>query len=180
MNLSIITFLFILINIFQTTPAFFPLFLHPCQSFSTTSFLPLLPFSPPSSNPILTHEVLRASTTDFVSFDENYIFHLVCHKFFSFSLFLLFLNSRNHSSSFFLQGNDVRNSFNSNIFSNSFTFANDIASLPPLTNTERQLLAEGQRIQKQARSGRCGFGMVVVDVKAPVDRVFDMLTQFAR
>jgi len=51
-------------------------------------------------------------------------------------------------------------------------------SLPTLTKRELLDLASGQRVQKQNRSGRAGHGLVVVDVKASAEEVFNTLTQF--
>jgi hypothetical protein len=51
-------------------------------------------------------------------------------------------------------------------------------SLPSLSKREKMALANGERIQKQNREGRSGYGIVVVDVDAPVETVFDELTRF--
>lgn len=50
--------------------------------------------------------------------------------------------------------------------------------LPPLTKREKMALARGERIQKQNREGRSGYGIVVVDIEAPAEEVFDTLTRF--
>jgi len=51
-------------------------------------------------------------------------------------------------------------------------------TLPALNTRERLALAAGERIQKQNRDGRAGYGIVVVDVQASADDVFDELTKF--
>ena len=51
----------------------------------------------------------------------------------------------------------------------------NIPFLPPLTLADLRILHEGGRVQKQARSGRTGSGLVVVDVKAPLQDVFELL-----
>lgn len=52
--------------------------------------------------------------------------------------------------------------------------------LPKLTSSELDSLAKGNRIQKQSRSGLSGSGLVVVDVNADVDTVFNELKNFNR
>lgn len=52
--------------------------------------------------------------------------------------------------------------------------------VPQLTPRELLLLSRGERIQKQTRTGRSGFGMVVVDVPAEENVVFNTLCDFER
>lgn len=52
--------------------------------------------------------------------------------------------------------------------------------LPTLSTVDLKSLARGERVQKQSRSGRSGFGMVVVEVNASADSVFMELTKFER
>lgn len=51
-------------------------------------------------------------------------------------------------------------------------------SLPTLTRDDIQQLQAGERVEKQNRDGRSGNGLVVVDVKASVDEIFDALASF--
>ena len=50
--------------------------------------------------------------------------------------------------------------------------------LPTLSVSELEALSRGERVQKQERSGIRGDGLVVVDVKAPADIVFNALANF--
>ena len=50
-----------------------------------------------------------------------------------------------------------------------------VSFLPSLTLADLRILHDGGRVQKQARSGRTGNGVVVVDVKAPLQDVFNRL-----
>jgi len=50
--------------------------------------------------------------------------------------------------------------------------------MPTLTNKEKLDLLMGKRIQKQHRLGRAGYGLVVLDVTAPIDDVFSTLSSF--
>jgi len=50
--------------------------------------------------------------------------------------------------------------------------------LPKLTFGEKKLLLAGERIQRQERNGASGQGMVVLDVEADPDAIFDALTKF--
>jgi hypothetical protein len=52
--------------------------------------------------------------------------------------------------------------------------------LPDLSPRELVQLSRGERIQKQSRSGRSGYGLVVVDVPAPESEVFNTLCDFNR
>ena len=52
--------------------------------------------------------------------------------------------------------------------------------LPKLTTSELESLANGNRIQKQSRNGLSGSGLVVLDVNADVDTVFNELKNFHR
>jgi hypothetical protein len=56
---------------------------------------------------------------------------------------------------------------------------NDL-QLPELTPRELIELARGERIQKQSRTGRSGYGLVVVDVPAEESVVFNTLCDFDR
>ena len=57
---------------------------------------------------------------------------------------------------------------------------NDKMMLPKLTTSELESLANGNRIQKQSRNGLSGSGLVVLDVNADVDTVFNELKNFHR
>jgi hypothetical protein len=50
--------------------------------------------------------------------------------------------------------------------------------LPKLSAEQKQLLAEGERIQEQSRMGREGSGYVVLDVKVPPYVVWECLLDF--
>lgn len=50
--------------------------------------------------------------------------------------------------------------------------------LPSLSSSEEQQLLNGERIQKQARNGNSGYGVVVVDVKASLTDVFTALAAY--
>lgn len=50
--------------------------------------------------------------------------------------------------------------------------------LPTLSRIELQQLQAGERVEKQNRDGRSGNGLVVVDVKATVEEIFDALASF--
>lgn len=50
--------------------------------------------------------------------------------------------------------------------------------LPTLTKTELEALSRGERVQKQERSGIHGEGLVVVDVRASADTIFNALARF--
>lgn len=65
----------------------------------------------------------------------------------------------------------------SNPSSSSSVFAE--VDLPYLSPRDKMKLAAGERIQKQNRDGRVGEGLVVVDVCADPDLVFNTLTQFS-
>jgi len=52
--------------------------------------------------------------------------------------------------------------------------------LPTLSRTDKAALLLGERVQKQDRKGHSGYGVVVLDVPAPAEEVFDALTQFDR
>ena len=54
-----------------------------------------------------------------------------------------------------------------------------VIKIPYLTPREKMSLARGERVQKQERNGVRGSGLVVLDVEAPVDEVFDTLTKFS-
>lgn len=47
--------------------------------------------------------------------------------------------------------------------------------LPSLTIADLNILREGGRVQQQTMNGRTGYGFVVVDVKAPLQGVFEKL-----
>lgn len=51
-------------------------------------------------------------------------------------------------------------------------------TLPTITKEQRQLLADGERIQEQSKMGREGSGYVVLDVKAPPYVVWECLLDF--
>lgn len=51
--------------------------------------------------------------------------------------------------------------------------------LPYLSPRDKIKLAAGERVQKQNREGRVGEGLVVIDVRADPDVVFNTLTQFS-
>ena len=51
-------------------------------------------------------------------------------------------------------------------------------SLPSLNRREIQQLQAGERVEKQNRDGRSGNGLVVLDVKASVDEIFEALASF--
>ena len=53
-----------------------------------------------------------------------------------------------------------------------------VIKIPYLTPREKMSLARGERVQKQERNGVRGSGLVVLDVEAPIDEVFDTLTNF--
>jgi hypothetical protein len=55
-----------------------------------------------------------------------------------------------------------------------------LLNLPHLTRRDKQMLANGERIQIQYRDGRSGRGFVVLDVPASPDTVFRTLTLFDR
>ena len=50
--------------------------------------------------------------------------------------------------------------------------------IPELSVEDKEVLLRGDRVQKQERSGSCGEGLVVVDVKSSPDVVFNQLTRF--
>jgi hypothetical protein len=50
--------------------------------------------------------------------------------------------------------------------------------LPQITQEQRDLLANGERIQEQSKMGREGSGFVVLDVKAPPYAVWECLLDF--
>ena len=52
-----------------------------------------------------------------------------------------------------------------------------VIKIPYLTPREKMSLARGERVQKQERNGVRGSGLVVLDVEAPIDEVFDTLTK---
>ena len=52
--------------------------------------------------------------------------------------------------------------------------------LPTLSRADKSTLLAGNRVQKQERSERAGYGVVVLDVPVGADTVFDVLTQFER
>ena len=52
--------------------------------------------------------------------------------------------------------------------------------LPTLSRADKTALLAGNRVQKQERSERSGYGVVVLDVPVGPDTVFDLLTQFER
>lgn len=52
--------------------------------------------------------------------------------------------------------------------------------LPELSQIELIKLSRGERIQKQSRTGRSGYGMVVVDVPMEQEIVFNTLCDFER
>lgn len=52
-------------------------------------------------------------------------------------------------------------------------------SLPFLSPRDKMSLAAGENVQRQDRDGSRGKGIVVVDVFAPADTVFDTLCQFS-
>ena len=54
-----------------------------------------------------------------------------------------------------------------------------VIKIPYLTPREKMSLARGERVQKQERNGVRGSGLVVLDVEAPIDEVFDTLTKFS-
>lgn len=51
--------------------------------------------------------------------------------------------------------------------------------VPYLTPREKMTLATGERVQKQDRKANCGSGLVVVDIPADADLVFETLTRFS-
>jgi hypothetical protein len=51
--------------------------------------------------------------------------------------------------------------------------------VPYLTPREKMTLAAGERVQKQDRKANCGSGLVVVDIPANADLVFETLTRFS-
>jgi hypothetical protein len=51
-------------------------------------------------------------------------------------------------------------------------------TLPQITQDQRDLLANGERIQEQSKMGREGSGFVVLDVKAPPYAVWECLLDF--
>jgi hypothetical protein len=51
--------------------------------------------------------------------------------------------------------------------------------LPVLSNFDVAALRRGERVQKQDRLGRSGYGFVVLDVDATPEDVFDALTQIS-
>jgi len=51
-------------------------------------------------------------------------------------------------------------------------------NLPLLSRSDKEALLAGERVQKVDRRGHAGYGLVVLDVPAPPDVVFDVLTQF--
>ena len=51
--------------------------------------------------------------------------------------------------------------------------------VPYLTPREKMTLAIGERVQKQDRKANCGSGLVVVDIPADADLVFETLTRFS-
>lgn len=53
-------------------------------------------------------------------------------------------------------------------------------NLPVLTKEDKRALALGERVQMQYRDGRSGRGMVVLDVHASPEKVFELLTRFNR
>jgi hypothetical protein len=53
-------------------------------------------------------------------------------------------------------------------------------NLPQLTAQELIGLAQGERVQKQTRDGRAGNGIVVVEVDANRDSVFNTLRDFEK
>jgi hypothetical protein len=52
--------------------------------------------------------------------------------------------------------------------------------LPVLSKKDKMLLELGERVQMQYREGRIGRGMVVVDVAAPMEEVYETLSLFDR
>ena len=56
-------------------------------------------------------------------------------------------------------------------------FAN--IDLPFLSPRDKMKLAAGERVQRQDRDGRMGQGLVIIDVPADPDVIFDTLTQFS-
>lgn len=50
--------------------------------------------------------------------------------------------------------------------------------LPLLSKYDKELLSQGERIQRQYRNGRSGSGFVVVDIEVPAEKVYDALTKF--
>jgi len=52
--------------------------------------------------------------------------------------------------------------------------------LPTLSRADKATLLNGARVQKVDRQGHSGYGMVVLDVPAPPDIIFDVLTRFDR
>ena len=52
--------------------------------------------------------------------------------------------------------------------------------MPTLSRADKSALLAGNRVQKQERSERAGYGVVVLDVPVGADTVFDVLTQFER
>lgn len=55
-----------------------------------------------------------------------------------------------------------------------------LVELPSLTKIDVAALQRGERIQKQSRTGRSGYGFVVVDVDAHPDTVFESLSQIGQ
>lgn len=51
--------------------------------------------------------------------------------------------------------------------------------LPVLSNFDVAALRRGERVQKQDRAGRSGYGFVVLEVDVAPERVFDALTQIS-
>ena len=52
-------------------------------------------------------------------------------------------------------------------------------SIPYLSPRDLMALARGERVEKQSREGRKGVGVVVVDVFAPAETVFETLCRFS-
>ena len=61
----------------------------------------------------------------------------------------------------------------------SVTGRQQIVQIPHLTPREKLILARGDRVQKQDRNGCRGSGLVVVDVRASAEEVFETLTRFS-
>jgi len=53
-------------------------------------------------------------------------------------------------------------------------------NLPTLSRRDLQQLQIGERVEKQNRDGRSGNGLVVLDVKASVEDIFEVLASFDR
>ena len=49
-----------------------------------------------------------------------------------------------------------------------------------IEKNDKMALAMGERVQMQQRDGRIGKGIIILDVPAPIDLVYETLSQFDR